>query len=268
MPTRSGTNYLAKVYYLYNVDIIDNIKKRRAMNNSNNTNQSNSSGDSKPNVNVSTSASTANNVSTSFKVTLGPSRGDKAIDYESSEGAKTYKRATAALKDEYDGSAEGSAVFKMQLYSRAKTEGWSSMTTSDILNIPIDPNDLAKGTANVIKEKSKLSDEAITKWANTHIIGQPIDRRAQNNENMIQCIQHSLSKDCLAEIDLKDDEYTINGTVIAALLYKTVMDNAELDTMVTSAMIRKNLQNLRAKMPNFTYSTMNSLTQLIQRKRQ
>ena len=34
---------------------------------------------------------------------LGPSRGDMVINYKTLEGIKTYKRATTALKDEYNG---------------------------------------------------------------------------------------------------------------------------------------------------------------------
>lgn len=214
------------------------------MNSSSTSNKSNtSSTDVKPTVTSST---------TQVKVaTLGPSRDDTIIDYESSEGIKVYKRATAALKDEYDGKAAGSAVFKMQLNQRARSEGWSNYSSADIINIPQDGLDVSKGTANVIREKSKLTTKIITDWANDTIIGKPIDRRAQNNENMVQCLQNSLTKDCLARIDLMDSEYTIKGTIVAALLYKVIMDQAELDTMVTSAMIRKNLQNLRCKMREY-----------------
>ena len=42
--------------------------------------------------------------------------------------------------------------------------------------------------------------------------------------------------------------YTINGTIIALLLIKTILQNAEMDTMVTSAMIRTDLQQLDTKM--------------------
>ena len=37
-----------------------------------------------------------------FTPLLGPSRGNVVINYETSDGLKTYKRATEALKDEYD----------------------------------------------------------------------------------------------------------------------------------------------------------------------
>ena len=43
--------------------------------------------------------------------TLGLSRGDTIIDYESAEGIKTYKRFTASLKDEYNRKSGNIAVF-------------------------------------------------------------------------------------------------------------------------------------------------------------
>ena len=54
---------------------------------------------------------------------IGPSRGDEILDYTNAKGIKTYKRATAVLKDEYNGLSEGIAVFQMQLGDRAESEG-------------------------------------------------------------------------------------------------------------------------------------------------
>ena len=73
----------------------------------------------------------------------GPSRGNKILVYSNSEGMKTYKWATSALKDKYNGKLEGIAVFQMQLADQAQTEGWANKSTGDIINIPrdgVDPN--------------------------------------------------------------------------------------------------------------------------------
>lgn len=203
---------------------------------------------------VSGSATTTGSSTTVKAFTLGPSRDDREIDYDTSEGIKQHRRATEALKDEFDGKADGSAVFKMQLFQRAQTEGWANGTKANIINIPLDGLDASQGTANVIREKSKLSKEVIKTWANDVLIGKGVDRRAQNNENMVLCLQNSLTKACLACIDLMDNEYTINGVIVAALLYKVIMDQTEMDTMVTSAMIRKRLQNLKCKMREYEHN--------------
>ena len=41
--------------------------------------------------------------------------------------------------------------------------------------------------------------------------------------------------------------YTVDSVVVAPLLYKVIMEGAKLDTMVTSAIIRQELQELDVK---------------------
>ena len=98
---------------------------------------------------------------------LGPSRGNAIIDYNTAKGAKTYKRATAALKDKYDGKSEDITVFSMQLLNRCKAEGWSNVSSGDIINIPKDGVDTSNGTVNVIKQHLQISREKIELWAST-----------------------------------------------------------------------------------------------------
>ena len=62
------------------------------------------------------------------------------------------------------------------------------------------------------------------------------------------CISSTLTKKFLATIDLKVSSYTLNGVVIAPLLIKLIMQNAEMDTMVTSAVIQTELQHLDSNM--------------------
>ena len=197
-------------------------------------------------LDISNMAGTARTVS--FTPSLSPSRGDDIINYKTTDGLKTYKRATEALKDKYDGKSMGLAVFRMQLLGRAKSEGWMNQSSADIINIPQDGIDKSNGTINVLKEQSRISNNTIKLWARTKLLGKPsVDRSDQNNENMGLCIIASLSKKRLAAIYLKESMYTVDGIVIAPLLYKVIMDGAELDTMVTSAIIRQELQELDVK---------------------
>ena len=55
-------------------------------------------------------------------------------------------------------------------------------------------------------------------------------------------ITSSLSKEQLASIYLKNSSYSVGGLIIEPQLFKILMDGAELDTMVTSAKIRQELQ--------------------------
>ena len=86
---------------------------------------------------------------------LGPSRGDKILDYSNAKGIKTYKRATAALKDEYDGLSEGIVVFQMQWVDQAESEGRENKKNGNIINIPKDGNDENNGVINLIKQYKK-----------------------------------------------------------------------------------------------------------------
>ena len=183
-----------------------------------------------------------------FTPSLGPSRGNVVINYETSDGLKTYKRATEALKDEYDGKASGLAVFRMQLLARAKAKGWMNSSDADIINIPKDGLDKANGTINIIKEHAQISNRTIRLWAANKLVGKTsVERCDQNNENMGLCITASLSKDHLAAMYLKDASYRVDGIIIASLLFKVIMDGVKLDTMVTSAIICQELQELDVK---------------------
>ena len=51
----------------------------------------------------------------------------------------------------------------------------------------------------------------------------------------------------MAAIYLKDASYTVYGIVVAPPLFKVIMNSAELNTMVTSAIIRQELQELDVK---------------------
>ena len=180
--------------------------------------------------------------------TIGLSRGNKDIDFSTEDSLKTYKRATAPLKDEYDSSSEGIVVFQMQLTEHAKMEGWVNDSNRDIINIPkisIDPNN---GVVNIIKEFAHISNDVIIIWASTNLFKTTVDRRVQNNENMKKCLNAAISKECMMDMNLKEMEYPMNKVIIAPLLYKTFMSNADLDNMVTSTRIHCNLQELDAKM--------------------
>ena len=131
-------------------------------------------------IELGTMTSTSKN--TPFTPSLGTSRGNEVINYETTDGLKTYKKATEALKDEYDGKASGIEFFRMQLLARAKAEGWMNSTDTDIINIPKDGINKSNGTINIIKEHSQISNAAIKQWATNNLVGKTsVDRCDQNN---------------------------------------------------------------------------------------
>lgn len=195
----------------------------------------------------------------SFVATLGPSMGDRLIDYSSGDGQKTYKRAMSSLKDEYNGTAEGITVFRMQLEQKAINEGWANGAAGDCIHIPLNDHDPSSGNINIINERTRVSEQAIRVWAMHNLISQSVDpnavtRKAQNNKNMAETIMNTLDKDCMATIGLRDEKYMIGGVVVAALLYKVLMEGAELETMVTSANIRAGLQRPEQKLADLDHN--------------
>ena len=52
----------------------------------------------------------------------------------------------------------------------------------------------------------------------------------------------------MVDMNMKESQYTVNNVIITPLSYKEIMSNAKLDTMVTSAAIKLELQELDAKM--------------------
>ena len=136
----------------------------------------------------------------------------------------------------------------MQLLNRCKTEGWSNVSSGDIINIPKDEVNPSNGTVNMIKQHLQISQEKIKLWTSNNIITGTIDRRSQNNKNILICICITLTEKFLATINLKESAYMLNGVVIAPPLIKLIMQNAEVDMIVTSAVIQIELQHLDSKM--------------------
>ena len=117
---------------------------------------------------------------------------------------KTYKRATSALKDKYNGKLEGIAVFQMQLADQAQTEGWANKSTGDIINIPRDGVDPNNGMVNLIKQHTQILIATLTTWETNNLIGNTVTRKMQNNENMKKCLLETITKDCIVDINIKE----------------------------------------------------------------
>ena len=75
-----------------------------------------------------------------------------------------------------------------------------------------------------------------------------VNRRMKNNENVKKCLLTTILKRCMVDMNLKEAEYTVDGVIMAPLLYKVIMRNSDLDTMGTSAVVQKEVQDLNAKM--------------------
>jgi hypothetical protein len=156
------------------------------------------------------------------------------IDYDDKAGRKLFEAATKKLGETFDGSSDKTMVLQEELTRKATDFGWNNKDTSDIINIA--PNAaVAANTCDLIQEYSQLSIEVLTTWARTNIINQQT-RRAQNNYNMYSTLFNTLDADRKASMALERSKYTIQGTSIPALFYKTLMSKAEVDTQATIAL--------------------------------
>ena len=86
-------------------------------------------------------------------------------------------------------------------------------------------------------------------WATTSIVNQET-RAAQNNFAMYKCLTDSISEDLKNAIVSKGANCTVDGTKIAALMFKAIMDESEINTVATVATIQLQLSRLNKSILN------------------
>ena len=59
------------------------------------------------------------------------------------------------------------------------------------------------------------------------------ERANQNNHMMAECILSSLTPECQLKLTQYEKEYTIGGTICAALLFKVLMRMSTMDSVAT-----------------------------------
>ena len=89
----------------------------------------------------------------------------------------------------------------------------------------------------------------INHWANANIVNKST-RAAQNNYAMYKCLSESISEHLKNAIVTKGVTCSINGTNIAALLFKAIMDESEINTVATISTIQLQLSRLHEAILN------------------
>ena len=169
---------------------------------------------------------------------LAPSAGDiDVLDLTSKEGKKLYYKAIEGIQTKFDGKSKSLTVFKSDVTRHATAYGWNNgNANSDVINIAND----AGVVKNLISEYAQLTNERLTDWANANLIGAGNQlRRAQNNHMMSEFLLNSIENK--ADVVTRAHEYTVGGTVVAALLWKLLMSDAQVDTIATVSVTRKAL---------------------------
>ena len=167
--------------------------------------------------------------------------GNTFINYATKIGNSIYEAATSPLsKEPFDGEASELASFKADIMARATISGWDS-TGSDAMNIPVGDENIKR---HIVKEYPLIDNEDIKSWAKEKFIGKE-NRMSQNNFNMFTALEKSLtSKFKSEEILFKEDEYTVDGTKVAALYFIVIVQRIEITHNAPVSVLRTELQNL------------------------
>ena len=134
------------------------------------------------------------------------------------------------------GNSKDISLFQSQLNRRPNTSGWN-FKAGDILNIP----DAKRVKRNLITHYGCLTVADIE--ASLTYIGQE-NRKAQNNQMMVECLLSSLTEPCFYKISNEEKKYTHANEPSAALLHKLLMQKAIIDTRATTYKFRSSLNNL------------------------
>ena len=162
------------------------------------------------------------------------------IDYATREEQKLYSVATAPLDDDekFDGKGDNLALFKELLKSRVREAGWEN-GNGNIIDIRTEGG----RTKNLITEYGQITVEQIKSNATENIVNKQ-SRAAQNNHNMYECLEKSMSSDMNKQMISEIEGCEVGSTKIAALLYKLIMSKCEIDTKATVSSIRMSLMSL------------------------
>lgn len=186
------------------------------------------------------------------------------INYETREGQALYTRATKSLyishTDHFDLQSENLQHLLDQLGSRATQSGWE-----DALLIPDVPTTSGKASGpwrNILTHHGTLTMQHLKTFAITYIDEQ--SREAQINQQIVTCINNSLSKQGQQKISAHVSEWKVEvpstGAVRSSwiLLLKVIIRESYIDTNATSRILREKLSSL----PHYLKTFNNDITAL------
>ena len=165
------------------------------------------------------------------------------IDYGTKEGQKLFYETSAPLplKNKFVGKSSEIINFKQAILERGKYSGWD-----EILAIATGEGDEMK---NLITHHGVLTDTMIRNWATGSFVGQE-SRQAQNNFAMYKCLSESISERLKSKLATSQVNCTVGGTEVAALFFKAIMNESEINTVATISTIQMQLSRLQESINN------------------
>ena len=198
-------------------------------------------------MSTSTSGTTS---SATFALTPGQVKPDAVINYAVKQGTSQWDSGTKPLPTLCDLTSEHLTVFINELKSRTEAQGWDKgnkalFTFTDVAGKDIDLiSQYGLLTSKTIKDQTK------------DLVGTGINiatRKAQNNMQAQTCLMNSLSPKAKALLLTHREDYTIlaadasgamQATIVAALMLKTMLKIATVDSKATTKTLRNNLNHL------------------------
>ena len=196
------------------------------------------------------STSTSSTPSATFALTPGQVKPDAVINYAVKQGTSQWDSGTKPLPTLCDLTSEHLTVFINELKSRTEAQGWDKgnkalFTFTDVAGKDIDLiSQYGLLTSKTIKDQTK---DLVGAGSNV------ATRKAQNNMQAQTCLMNSLSPKAKVLLLTHREDYTIlaadasgamQATIVAALMLKTMLKIATVDSKATTKTLRNNLNHL------------------------
>jgi hypothetical protein len=170
------------------------------------------------------------------------------INYSTKQGSTIFKQGCKPLDDKAlsDGFAmtpNQTIIFVEAFHHCAMTMGWNQCASQITLftNSAGCQTDIIKSYGQINKATLKSACERFCKPGGVN----SQTRAKQNNTMMSICLTKLLTADAQARLLTYRNEYTFDGVKYTPLMYKIIMRLVTIDSVVTTQMLRDNLQSLR-----------------------
>ena len=174
-----------------------------------------------------------------FALSPAHANANQVINFTTAGGAKFYKQAIRGLYDSgdlYDLEADGLKTFLDTLQDRIVEQNWTSIFAI--------PEAIAAPAANLrllTSEYGRVSLQQVRAYVE-HFNG--ANRQTQNAYMAYTCIMASLTDDAKAQVNIRREDFTIDGRGSGPLLLKVLISLAHVDTEATVMVLRQRLADL------------------------
>lgn len=176
----------------------------------------------------------------------------RILNFDRKIDSSIYKNGCKSVYDgemRFDGTAKNLTMFITLLRKRSEGLAWCDSSNPQqiiLFNVTL-PGGTATTPVNVITQYAMIKIEELSLQCARFMTGVDREERAnQNNHMMAECILSSLTPECQLKLTQYEKEYTIGGTICAALLFKVLMRMSTMDSVATIKSLKADLLGLPA----------------------